>query len=408
MLIQAKGRTVSVQNQNQQNNGSSLWMVRTSNRSLQSAFPCRRLRSASRLCSQIHPCSDVKVARFRDVIEVRTDHCSLIQSLVRSDELLVSKGIDEAMKDCRIGITAKNKLHKVIEWLQRAGLASHDVELNSDQSNKQMFINWKMHEEVQHKDCFSLMQLEHLPDASKATFHASVGEIFLPITWRHIPESEVEKMFISRRMYMLGDRDFIEDLICNGCQLCGTPLSSEFGPPMKQNSFPLYCRKSQNGLHALSMIYRPFLLYVWDDSQCLPLLVANKAAEMLFGKIPAEKVYCGYIREKHRRDTSANFVYGQNLSCERTANNLNVAKSAIGNPSSSSIDGKRRLKMKQVFSNANQYLIWLLLLKLLFKQGKNSPLKFHVKVNSSRDPETERYEVLSISMPSRSQKLFPA
>ncbi|CDP15810.1 unnamed protein product [Coffea canephora] len=82
---------------------------------------------------------NVKVARFRDVIEVRTDHCSLIQSLVRSDELLVSKGIDEAMKDCRIGITAKNKLHKVIEWLQRAGLASHDVELNSDQVFLQFF-----------------------------------------------------------------------------------------------------------------------------------------------------------------------------------------------------------------------------------------------------------------------------
>ena len=48
-------------------------------------------------------------------------------------------GIDEAMKDCRIGITAKNKLHKVIEWLQRAGLASHDVELNSDQVFLQFF-----------------------------------------------------------------------------------------------------------------------------------------------------------------------------------------------------------------------------------------------------------------------------
>ncbi|KAL3513599.1 hypothetical protein ACH5RR_026316 [Cinchona calisaya] len=350
---------------------------------------------------------NVKVARFRDVVEARTQQCSSVQSLVHSKELLVSKGIDEIMKDCRIGITAKNKLHKVIDWVQRAGLASCDVESNSNQSNKQLFINWKMHEEVQYKDCLSLMQVKHLPDASKATFHASVGEIFLPITWRHVPESEVEKMFISRRICMLGDKNFVDDLICNGCQLCGIPLPSDFGSQIEQNNFPLYCERSQNGLHSVSMIYRPFMLYVWDDSQCIPLLVANKAAELLFGNITAEKVYSGYEREKQRRNISASVVYDPNQSCERTKNNLNVAKCCISDSPLSSIDGKRRQKLHQVCGKPNQYLIWIILLKMLLKQGKNSPLKFSIKVNLSIDSQTGRYEMLSVSMPPSCKKSSP-
>ncbi|KAF3942563.1 hypothetical protein CMV_030792 [Castanea mollissima] len=40
-------------------------------------------------------------------------------------------------------------------------------------------------------------------------------------------------------------------------------------------------------------------LYVWDESEYLPLLVRNKAAEILFGNITAESVYLCYREEKH-------------------------------------------------------------------------------------------------------------
>lgn len=135
---------------------------------------------------------------------------------------------------------------------------------------------------------FSLFQLKHLHNASKVSFLASIGEIFLPITWRHLPESEAEKMFIGRRIYgRPGDDNLADDLISTGCQLCGTMLSSEIGwgegsdsilcfyihilcnvpkrfpirpccrSDFKKNNFPL-CQKSSNGLHVINMIYRPF------------------------------------------------------------------------------------------------------------------------------------------------------
>lgn len=92
---------------------------------------------------------------------------------------------------------------------------------------KQPSINWKVHEETKSQGCVSLKDLSNLPDSSKVTLYASVGEVFLPITWRHLPESATESMFISKRLYMHSDCDVADDLITAGCHLCGTPLSYE-------------------------------------------------------------------------------------------------------------------------------------------------------------------------------------
>lgn len=71
--------------------------------------------------------------------------------------------------------------------------------------------------------------MSHLKNSCKVTFHASVGEIFLPFMWRTMGESEKERMFISQRLSKSGDSNLTADLICNGCQLCGSPLDTETG-----------------------------------------------------------------------------------------------------------------------------------------------------------------------------------
>ena len=88
--------------------------------------------------------------------------------------------------------------------------------------------NWKVLEEMKSRDCYSLSEVSRLSNSCKAVFHASVGEFFLPFTQQPLGDSEKEKMFISRRLYKTGDTSLLEDLICTGCQLCGSPLDLEY------------------------------------------------------------------------------------------------------------------------------------------------------------------------------------
>lgn len=93
--------------------------------------------------------------------------------------------------------------------------------------NIQWSRNWKLPEERKSKDCFLLSEVLRLTDVCKAVFYASVGEIFLPLIATTLGEPEKEKMFISRRLYKTGDSSLATDLICTGCQLCGSPLNVE-------------------------------------------------------------------------------------------------------------------------------------------------------------------------------------
>ncbi|XP_019245371.1 PREDICTED: uncharacterized protein LOC109225220 isoform X2 [Nicotiana attenuata] len=198
---------------------------------------------------------NVKITRVGGLVEARTVHCSTLQCVVRSYKSLVSKGGDDLLRSCRIGVAAKDKLLKIVRWLQQGAA----VELNNHQ-RKQPSKNWKVHEETKSLGCVSLKDLSDFPDSSKVTLYASVGEVFLPITWRHLPESATESMFISKRLYMHSDCDVADDLITAGCHLCGTPLSYESSSGSVENATSLYCQESSNHLHVVSTIYRPFML----------------------------------------------------------------------------------------------------------------------------------------------------
>ncbi|XP_006358251.1 uncharacterized protein [Solanum tuberosum] len=335
---------------------------------------------------------NVKITRVSGLIEARTVHCSTLQCIVHSYKSIASKGVDDLMRSCRIGTASKDKLQKIVTLLQQGAA----VELKNHQAS----INWKVHEETKSQDCISLKYLSDLPDSCKTTIYASVGELFLPITWRHLPESDVGSMFISKRLYVHSDCNVADDLITAGCHLCGTPLSDESSSGSIKNASSLYCQESSNHLHAVSMIYRPFMLYVWDDSMYVPLLVKNKAAEMLFGNIRAEDVFSCYKRQD-RTNHASNLVSRKQGMAESTVLKHSVAGEGVSVTDTSRANEGKELKEKNKFDvRPNFYLVWLILLKLLLQQENNSPLKLKVTINATRDCECGRYEMISVSLPS--------
>ncbi|XP_071716939.1 uncharacterized protein [Rutidosis leptorrhynchoides] len=236
---------------------------------------------------------NVKVTQFGDVVEAKTVQQSSIQCLVDTYESIRSEGENNSMlKACHAGIATKEKLKKVIAWVLRVEPIL-DMRISHSSKRNQMSVNWKLPEEVKNKDCLSLVEVSKLNDSCNAYFFASIGEMFLPITSMHLHE---EMMFIRSRIFSSNYENLVEDLICTGCQLCGAPLNSESGSRIEK-PVPLYCGISCNRLHVVSLIYRPFLLYLWDESTYIPVVVNNKAAEMLFGNIKAASVHSSYKKQ---------------------------------------------------------------------------------------------------------------
>ncbi|KAI3685509.1 hypothetical protein L6452_34757 [Arctium lappa] len=293
---------------------------------------------------------NVKVTQFGDVVEARTVQQSSIQCLVDTYEAIHSEGTNNLMTTSHIGLATKEKLRKVIAWVLRAGPILDKHVLHKYKKN-QNSANWKLPEEMQTKDCSSLLEVSNLNGSCIVSLFASIGEMFLPITTsKHLDEFEEERMFIRSRISFAYE-NLAEDLLCTGCQLCGAPLNSEFGSRIEQETSPLYCQKSSNRLHIVSFIYRPFLLYIWDESTCIPVVVKNKAAELLLGNMKAESVYSSYKKQACRNE------------------------------------------------GLNFYSLWLILLKALLQPGKNSPLKFKVRIDMTNNWENGRFEMMSVSLP---------
>nr|KYP44584.1 hypothetical protein KK1_033931 [Cajanus cajan] len=306
---------------------------------------------------------NLKVAKYGGVVEARTVQWSSLLRLVHPYQSLLSNAVDELITGCRVGTTTKDKLRKVIKWVQQSRSTICNINL---QSNKQIELlprNWTVLEEEKPRDCFSLMEVSQLTASCKAIVCASIGEIVPLLTSRTVGDTKKEKIFISRRAYRAENNNLVDDLICTGCHLCGSPLDLKF----EQNANQLMCWKNSSRLHSICSIYRPFMLYVWDESDYMPILVKNRAAEILFGNIKAGKVYSTY-REQMRNQ------------------NLEVGKSL-------------QLEEKHLPDKFNFYRVWLILLKMLLKQGKNGPLKFEIIVDPGLDIENGKFEMVSATMP---------
>eukprot|EP00268_Persea_americana_P060505 TRINITY_DN7545_c1_g2_i1.p1 TRINITY_DN7545_c1_g2~~TRINITY_DN7545_c1_g2_i1.p1 ORF type:complete len:274 (+),score=25.90 TRINITY_DN7545_c1_g2_i1:19-840(+) len=177
---------------------------------------------------------NVKIVKYGDVFGATTVQFSSLLQLVHPYELLASKGMDELLMDCRVGRTTKEKLKKVIEWVQRAGSTLHYLQqTHSYQQKEQLPKNWKSHEQRKSRECISISELSGLTDSCNAIFHACIDDIYLQ-------GFEKEKMF-SKRLNMMEGSEIVEDLICTGCKLCSTPIDS--GSSVNQNIVPFYCQK---------------------------------------------------------------------------------------------------------------------------------------------------------------------
>eukprot|EP00262_Sarcandra_glabra_P001470 TRINITY_DN11583_c0_g3_i1.p1 TRINITY_DN11583_c0_g3~~TRINITY_DN11583_c0_g3_i1.p1 ORF type:complete len:444 (-),score=58.76 TRINITY_DN11583_c0_g3_i1:382-1713(-) len=349
---------------------------------------------------------NVKIAKFGDVLEAVTVPFSSLLSLVHPYEVLASSGVDEVVTNCRVGITTKAKLKRLIEWLQHTGPTLHNVQFHPYQK-RQLLKNWKMNEEIKSQDCISISEVLCLNNSCNATFYACTGEIFLPFTWTLDGEIEKEKMFVSKRLHMLAEDHIVDDLICIGCKLCGSPMDS--GTYLRQNTVPLHCEKSSNHLHVVCFIYRSFLLYAWDQSNHIPLLVRNKAAEVLFGSFPAESVYacykekqmnqipCGDHKAWCKEKQMDGIACGDHkmYHCNPCGTDRHEEASIESQKPKSTLRGEiQRDEKKPDF-----YGIWLLLLKSLLQQGKNSCLRFEVTVDCGADHENGKFELVSLTMP---------
>ncbi|KAK7275427.1 hypothetical protein RIF29_16543 [Crotalaria pallida] len=338
-----------------------------------------------------------KIAKYGDIVEARTVQWSSLLCLIHPYQSLISKGVEELMTGCsHVGITTKDKLRRVIKWVQQSRSSICNIKLQSDQQIEYVPKNWKVLEERMPRDCFSLLEVSQLTTSCKTTVCASIGEIIPLLTARNIGETEKEKIFLSRKVYKSEDNNLVEDLLCIGCQLCGSPLDSEF----EQNAIPLICSKSSSHLHAVGSIYRPFMLYMWDESDYMPVLVKNKAAEILFGNIKAEKVYSSY----REQILNPNLGPSDNMKDEdqgaRFANNLRLSGEACS--TSRTLDAVKSLQMAEKHlrvKKLNFYHVWLIFLKMLLQQGKNSPLKFEIIVDPDLNIENGKFELVSAIMP---------
>ncbi|KAL5078679.1 hypothetical protein RYX36_007100 [Vicia faba] len=337
------------------------------------------------------------ITKFGGVLEAKTVLWSSLFCLLHPFHSLFSKDVEEMIAGCRIGTAAtKEKLSRVIKWVRQSRTTIRNNELQSTKKIEYLPRNWTVLEEREPKDCCSLMEVSQLATSCKTIVLASICEIVPLRNTKTSGDTVKEKIFLSRRDCKAENNNLVEDLLCTGCQLCGSPLGSE----SEQNAFPLVCSKSSSRLHAVCSIYRPFMLYVWDESYFMPVLVKNKAAEILFGNIKAENVYSCYREQMLNQNPGPKYISKEKDADERLSNNLRLSWEGLPGASSLEEEAKSlQFEEKHRTKPFNFYHIWLIFLKLLLKQGKNSPLKFEILVDPNIDVENGKLEMVSATLP---------
>jgi len=131
----------------------------------------------------------------------------------------------------------------------------------------------------------------------------------------------------------------------------------------------------------------------------MPVLVKNRTAEILFGNMKAGRVYSAYKEEIHNQNLGPRNECKDNDASERPV--INPRPSGEGLPRSNTLEVDKGLQSeeKHLPDKFNFYRVWLILLKMLLKQGKNSPLKFEIIVDPSLDIESGKFEMVSATMP---------
>ncbi|KAI0511746.1 hypothetical protein KFK09_012378 [Dendrobium nobile] len=312
---------------------------------------------------------NVKIVKFREVLEATTLQISLMTVLARGSDLIASKDSDQLIAHLRLGSMVREKYSRVMYWIQHTESALLLIrKTDGGQRNTlQVLKNWKS-AEGQTPNFLSIREVLSLGNTCKVVFHAFIGEIFLSSCWRY--DEAKEHLSLRKSLLEMDKTRITENLICVGCTKCGFPLDSRF---------PLYCSNNSNYVHDIGQIYRPFLLHVWDYTGFIPLLVKNRAATILFGNITAEMVYKCYNQKSmnHTSNTSALTGFAGDES-QRSGSNSKAGNGGRNKP--------------------NFYHIWFVLLEVLLKQ-QESPFQFEVIVDKEKDIENGRFELTLLRMP---------
>jgi hypothetical protein len=121
-------------------------------------------------------------------------------------------------------------------------------------------------------------------------------------------------------------------------------------------------------------------IYVYDQSGQVPLLVRNKAAEILFANIIADDVSECYKSQM----LFETYVKSGSMKASCTSDDA-------GN--------KDIAKWRKTEQKPNFHQIWLIMIKCLLNQGSNSPFRFQILINPEKNVEDGRFELLSLTMP---------
>ncbi|KAK1302717.1 hypothetical protein QJS10_CPB12g01683 [Acorus calamus] len=340
---------------------------------------------------------NVQIVKFRDILEAATVQLSSLVILIRSNEVTSSKISDKLIAHSRFGSSTREKLKKVMEWVQQTESVRHGIQSIPNNEKRLACKNWKVPEKSKLRTCISISEASQLTESCNVEIYACSGEIILPFASR-MNEEFVEKKLFVRKILSGEKQKIVKELICTGCKLCGFPLNSGF--LQQHNPIPLYCLKSSNYQHDICLIYRPFLLYVWDESAQIPLLVKNKSAEALFGNITADNVYNSFLQRNNGQvpdSTNDHKADGSHLKYAgiSRAPHVRLLDEDGNHQQHDSLIADDVKYVRQ----PDFYIIWFILLKLLLEQGKNSPYSFEITVNCENDLGNGRFELVSFALP---------
>lgn len=311
---------------------------------------------------------NIKIIEFRNGLEGRATQTSAVQVLLNSKDLAPPEGIDELIINCKVGAATRSKLRRLSEWIL------HTKRACRENLHQVMLKNWKEKTENNSAD-LSISELISQSKPCNFNISASIGKIVLMGSLTPLKEqlTVIEKLSLNEH------NDIVRDFITTGCKLCGLPLYQK--NLHGDSNCPIDCPDNHKYVHAVGQIYKPFMIYVRDQSGQVPVLVRNKVAETLFGNIIADDV----------------------SECYKSRHCMLLETCESGSPSTSRmLDGTGKIgitKRKRTGKKPDFHLIWLILVKCLLNPGKNSPFCFQISVSPEKNVENGRFELVSLTMP---------
>ncbi|EAZ30913.1 hypothetical protein OsJ_14994 [Oryza sativa Japonica Group] len=230
--------------------------------------------------------------------------------------------------------------------------------------------NWKDEKEKESGNFLSISELLSQSKLHGVGVYASISKMVLTGS---LASHFNRKFSVIERFSLKEHDDIFRDLVTAGCTLCGSPLYPK--NLHGENTYPIDCPKSPKYLHVIGQIYKPFMIYVRDQSGQIPVLVRNKAAEILFANIIADDVSeCYKNHHPMLLDT-----------CDCGSLNTSGGETGI-------------IKRKRTKEKPDWHLIWLIIIKCLLNQHKNSPFCLQISVNTDKSVEDGRFELVSLTM----------